>query len=63
LTGILGDTSSLRPCRWASENDEQAVSEKIIIRYRVVVVVAGSETGRQRSLLVLKRSVAAVECK
>jgi hypothetical protein len=28
-----------------------------------VVLVGGNETGRPRSLLVLKKSVAAVECK
>jgi hypothetical protein len=39
------------------------VGEKILIRNRAMVVVAGSETGHPRSLLVLKKTVVAVECK
>jgi hypothetical protein len=61
LAGILGGTSSLRPHGWTRDNGEPAVGEKILIRNGVVVVV--DETGQPRSLLVLKRSVAAVECK
>jgi hypothetical protein len=56
-------TWSLQQRGWARDNDEQVAGEKILIRDRVVVLVAGSETGRPRSLLVLKKSVAAVECK
>jgi hypothetical protein len=47
---------------WARDNDEQAASEKIH-RDEALVVVASSETSRLESLLVLKKSVAAVECK
>jgi hypothetical protein len=60
LTGILGGTWSLRPRGWARDNGEQDTGEKILIRDGAVVVVAGSETGRPGSLLVLKKSVATV---
>jgi hypothetical protein len=60
LTGVLDGTSILRPCGWARDNGEQAIDEKILIRYRAMVVAPGSETGRPGFLLVLKRSVAAV---
>jgi hypothetical protein len=62
LTG-LGGTWSLRSRGWARDNSEKAADEKILIRDRAVVVVAGSETGRLGSLLALKKSVAVVECK
>jgi hypothetical protein len=42
LTGILDGTSSLRPRGLARENGEKAAGEEILIRDRVVVVVAGS---------------------
>jgi hypothetical protein len=63
LTGILGGTWSLRPYEWARDNGEQAFDEKILIRDGAVVVVAGSQTSRPGSLLVLKKNVAAMECK
>jgi hypothetical protein len=42
---------------------EQATNKKILIRDGDVVVVADSVTGWPRSLLVLMRSVTAVECR
>jgi hypothetical protein len=63
LTDILDNTWSLRQCGWARDNGEQAADENILIRDGAVVLVGGNETGRPRSLLVLKKSVAAVECK
>jgi hypothetical protein len=64
LIGILGGTTILRACGLARENNTQAAGEEILIRDRVVVVVTGSETSRPVSaLLVLKWSVADVECK
>jgi hypothetical protein len=63
LIDIIGGTFSLRLCGWARDNDEQAANDKILIRDGAEMVVAGSETGRPRSVLVLMRSVAAMECK
>jgi hypothetical protein len=63
LIGIFGFTWSLRPRGWARDNGEQAADEKILIRDGAVMVIVGSETCRPGSLLVLKKSVAAVECK
>jgi hypothetical protein len=54
--------SSLRPHGWARDNGEQDTGKKILIRDVVVVVVIGSETSQLGSLLVLKKSVATVEC-
>jgi hypothetical protein len=63
LTSIVDGTYSLRPHGWARDNGEQAADEKILFRGRAVVVVTDSKTGWSRSLLVLKKSMAVVECK
>jgi hypothetical protein len=58
LTAILGGTWSLRPARVGTRPARRSKEMELNL-----VVVAGIETGRPGSLLVLKKSVVAVECK
>jgi hypothetical protein len=58
LTAILGGTWSLQPARVGTRLARRSKETELDL-----VVVAGIETGRPESLLVLKKSVVAVECK
>jgi hypothetical protein len=58
LTGILGVTLEPTTAWVGTRLARRSIEMKLDL-----VVVAGSETGRPGSLLVLKKNVVAIECK